>query len=114
MGPPEMLRELSALARRLGVGLRFDEFEATLGNPARRGGLCRLRGQSMIVVDLGIPLLDQIEVVAGALSTFDLEKVFVPPELRVRLERRQAGLGPVRPRPGPTLRKARSRPRAQG
>ncbi len=122
MGPPEILRELEALARRLGVGLRFDPFERYAGGAGRRGGLCRLRGRTMIVVDEALPVLDKIEVVASALATFDLDRVFTPPEVRLRHERRPPNR-PARPEtPGglgvspkvPGLRKARLRPRAQG
>jgi hypothetical protein len=104
-----MLRELSELARRLGVGLRFEPFE---GSGGRRGGLCRLRGQAVIVVDEALPVVDQVEVLAGALATFDLEKVYLPPQLRLRLERRVAPAR--RAKAGPTLRKAKTRPRAHG
>ena len=84
MGPPEILRELSALADRLGVDLRF---EALGGTTEGRGGLCRIHGHAVIVVERELPILEKIDVLTGALSRFDLEKVYMPPELRARLER---------------------------
>ena len=81
MDPEDVLRELEALAGRLGVLVRFEPFDLALG----KGGLCRLRGRPLIVIDAGLPLLDRIAVLAQALARFDLEAVYLPPFLRARI-----------------------------
>jgi hypothetical protein len=83
--PPEILAELEKLANRLGVVVRFDVFDAKL---ASKGGLCRVHGEQLIVIEGGLPILDKIGVLSEALSTFDLEAIYLPPVLRSRLERR--------------------------
>jgi hypothetical protein len=82
--PAEVLRELEKLAASLGIDVRFDSWDARVLET--RGGLCTLRGKSMIVVDSALPLLDKIAVLSEALSMFDLEAIYVPPVLRARIE----------------------------
>jgi hypothetical protein len=93
--PPEILAELEKLAKRLGVVVRFEAFDA---KTAAKGGLCLLRGSPFVVIDAGLPMLDKIGILSEALSTFDLEAIYLPPVLRSRLERRRtSSRGPVRP-----------------
>lgn len=92
--PPEILAELEKLANRLGVVVRFETFDAKL---ASKGGLCRLHGANLIVIEGGLPILDKIGVLSEALSTFDLEAIYLPPVLRTRLERNRSPRGRVRP-----------------
>ena len=94
MTPPEILAELEKLANRLGVAVRFEAFDA---RNTGKGGLCRLRGTPFVVIDAGLPTLDKIGILSEALSTFDLEAIYLPPVLRTRLERRRPGRGPVLP-----------------
>jgi hypothetical protein len=103
--PTEILAELEKLANRLGVTVRFDAFDA---KSAAKGGLCRLRGSPFVVIDAGLPVMDKIGILSEALSTFDLEAIYLPPVLRTRLERRRGRRGPVSP-PLRPMAKARVR-----
>ncbi len=106
-----MLLELEALAGRLGIAIRAEPFDkGVLGG---RGGLCRVRGQPVVVMDASLPLPDRIAVLASALSHFDLDAVFVPPVLRARIDAARAGRSPVPhpPRKLPLPGLARTRPR---
>jgi hypothetical protein len=92
--PTEILTELEKLALRLGVPVRFETF--SIPGDLRvtgKGGLCRLRGKPIIVVDAALPLLDKIGVLSEALATFDLEAIYLPPVLRARIDsnRREKG-----------------------
>jgi hypothetical protein len=108
VNPAEILAELEKLAGRLGVAVRFEPFDPkNLGQ--MRGGVCKLRGSPFVVIDARLPLLDKIGILSEALSTFDLEAIYVPSVLRSRLgARRTGGRGPVRPPLRPPV-KARSR-----
>jgi hypothetical protein len=101
MSPLELRTQLELVARKLGIAVRFEPFER---GPARRGGLCKVRGVPRIVVDDGAPLLEQIATLEGALRKLDLEGVWVPPLVRARIEGKTRGLGG-----GPSLRKAGGR-----
>ncbi len=105
MTPTEILAELEKLANRLGVIVRFDSFDA---KSAAKGGLCRVHGSSFVVIDAGLPVMDKIGILSEALSTFDLEAIYLPPVLRTRLERRRGRRGPVSP-PLRPMAKARVR-----
>jgi hypothetical protein len=98
MSPAELRSQLEAVARKVGIVVRFEAFEA---GPGRRGGLCKVRGEARIVVDSGAPLLEQIATLEAALRKVDLEGVFLPPLLRARIEGRRRGFGG-----GPALKKA--------
>ena len=100
VSPPEILLELEKLALRLGVPVRFEPFDL---RTAGKGGLCRLHGMPLIVVDVGLPVLDKIGVLSEALASFDLEAIYLPPVLRARIDRhrkKKVRRGPV----APTLR----------
>ena len=75
------------LACRMGIAVRADRFDLkVLEGP---GGLCWLRGKPVVVMDVGLPLLDKIGVMAQALAAFDLEVLYVPKALRARIDRRR-------------------------
>ncbi len=80
------------MARRLGVAMRFEAFEP---GAARRGGLCKVRGASLILVDARASVLEQIATLEAALRKLDLEGIFVPPLVRARIEGRKRLLGPA-------------------
>lgn len=92
MTPPDIFRELSKLAHRLGIVVRFEPFDARVIEG--RGGLCRLRGVPTVMADAGLPLLDKIGVLTEALATFNLEVLYVPPLIRARISRRTRALTP--------------------
>jgi len=84
VAPEDMLRELERLARRMGVEVRFEELDP---RASRRGGVCKLRGSALVLIDSRAATLDKVGVLCEALSRFDVEAVYVPPLLRARLER---------------------------
>lgn len=79
-----LLAELQALALRLGVDVRVEALQSGLSEA--RGGLCRVRGRPFVLMDDSLPLADRIDVLAGALSTFDLEAIYLSPFVRSRIE----------------------------
>jgi len=91
VAPHDILRALEALAARIGVAVRSEQFDLSVIEG--RGGLCRLRGEPVVVMDARLPVLDKIGVLAAALSAFDLEAIYVPPLLRASINRRRRGSG---------------------
>ena len=101
MAPHDILRALEALASRIGVSVRSEPF--ALSVLEGRGGLCRLRGEHVVVMDARLPILDKIAVLAAALAAFDLEAIYVPPLLRASIQRRRrAALRPSDRTPQPS------------
>ena len=106
--PGRVLAELEALAARLGVGVRAEPFGK--GLLRGRGGLCRVDGKPLVVMDEAMPVEDRIGVLAGALASFELAGVSVPMAVRERIEAARPGKrkgGRKRVRPG----LARAKPR---
>ena len=79
MEPHRLMDELCNVARKLGLRVRVEPFE-TPGVLA--GGLCWLRGRQLILVDENAPMVDRARALAEALSTFPLEGIYMPPEVR--------------------------------
>lgn len=74
---------LEALLRRLGVAVRCEVFDEKLfGDLTTKGGLCTLRGRTVVLVDARAPLVDRVWVLADALSVFDVETLFMAPRIR--------------------------------
>jgi len=80
MDDQALVDQLELVADKLGIQVRF---EAGAG----LGGLCTLRGESLLFVDPELPPEDQLHVMARALSGLDLSGVFMVPEVRDVLER---------------------------
>ena len=85
VAPGEILSELEKLALRIGVTVRFEPFKSRSERAAAKGGLCRLRGTPLIVIDTALPLMDKIGILSEALSAFDLEAIYLPAILRTRV-----------------------------
>jgi hypothetical protein len=79
-----LLGELEALASRLGVAVRIEDFPGELLHG--RGGLCWLHGRPVVLMDASLSVADRILTLASALSRFDLDAVYVPPLVRARVE----------------------------
>ena len=75
----ELLRSLEELAKQLEVRVRYEKTSA-------RGGLCVHEGKHNIIIDPKSSDSFKIEIVAGALKTFDLSNLFISPKLRDLLE----------------------------
>jgi len=84
VAPEQMLRELERLARRMGLEVRFEAFDA---RASRRGGLCRLRGAPLVLIDAHATTIDKVGVLCEAIARFDVEVLYIPPLLRARISR---------------------------
>jgi hypothetical protein len=79
------LSQLEALAHVLGIPVRYEKIAEE--DPMNAGGLCRLRGECVIIVNSRAAIKDKIQTLAKALKNFDLNDVYVRPAVRELLER---------------------------
>ncbi len=79
------LSQLEGLAYMLGIPVRYEKIAEE--DVANAGGLCRLKGESVIIVNSRAPLKDKIQTLTKALKNFDLHDVYVRPAVRELLER---------------------------
>jgi hypothetical protein len=83
MDDQHILDELLHAAARLGVAVRIEPFET----PATRGGgLCVVRGETLVLIDQRAPLPDRLRALARALVELQSETVYMTPEARELIE----------------------------
>ena len=81
MDTQRLLHELLDLADRLGIEIR----RVPLGGEG--GGLCQLRGRSVLFVDTTAGQPDQLGRTAQALASLpDIEQSYLPPQVRDLLD----------------------------
>jgi hypothetical protein len=79
------LDQLEALAYSLGVEVRYEKIpqdDVTIS-----GGLYRLKGKNVIVIESRATTKDRIRILVQALKPFDLANVYIRPALRELLEK---------------------------
>lgn len=95
---PEAVRALVDLAAKAGIEVRIEPFG--LKQLAGKGGLCRIRGRKVVLVDAALGALEQAGVIGEALGSVDLRGLPIAPELVPFLRTGHATVRPlVRPRP---------------
>jgi hypothetical protein len=85
MDDKTLLAQLEDLARSLSIEVRYEPFktEAIFSS----GGLCKLKGQYLLIVNSKSSIRDKIEALATAVNRFDLGRVYLRPGLRAFLEK---------------------------
>ena len=79
-----ILGQLEELARSLAIQIRYEPIkkEGTFSP----GGLCRLKGENLLIVNSKATTKDKIQALAKAVNRFDLGQVYVRPGLREFLD----------------------------
>jgi hypothetical protein len=87
MKPEQMTETLEAAAEHLGIRVRY---ETMTGETAGGGGLCKVRiggqWQWCVIMDRKTPPSERVATLVEALSGFDTDAVFLPPEVREALQ----------------------------
>ena len=80
-----LLAQLENLARSLSIEVRYEPFK--MEGLFSSGGLCKLKGQYLLIVNSKSSIRDKIEALATAVNRFDLRHVYLRPGLRTFLEK---------------------------
>jgi hypothetical protein len=89
---------LVGLAEKAGIEVRIEAFG--LKQLAGKGGLCRIRGRRVILVDAALGALEQAGVLGQALGSVDLRGLPIPDFVIPFLKSGHAKVRPLlRPRP---------------
>lgn len=80
-----LVGELADVAKRLGLEVRREKILREVGYRAR-GGACRLRQKDLIIIDREMPPAEQLELLADALRSRDLEELYLSPAARRLLQ----------------------------
>lgn len=82
-----LLSELLGAAQKLGLEVRIEPFD-TGGTSV--GGICRLHGRRLILIDASASVPERAAALASALSGLDHERVYLAPGAREYIYREEA------------------------
>ncbi len=86
MKSEQILEELEKAADKVGVRVSY---ETLGGDVVGQGGLCKVKGQWRVIIDRHASANEKVSLLATALSGFDLEPVFLSPEVREIVQKKQ-------------------------
>jgi hypothetical protein len=79
-----LLGQLEEVADRLGITIRYETLTSEeLSSP---GGLCRVEGEYVLILDPQAPVREKVQVIIGALRGFSIDDIYVKPVIRDLLE----------------------------
>lgn len=79
MSDAELLTELETVMQELGIELRLENGEFN-------GGLCRIGGRPVFLLNRKLPPARRLQILCHHLSRLDLSTVYLLPAVRDRLE----------------------------
>jgi hypothetical protein len=79
-----LLDECEALARKLGIEVRYEHLKSSKPYP---GGYCLLRQDPKIIMERNLPKAEKIARFAEIFTTLELDEVYLLPALRELIER---------------------------
>jgi hypothetical protein len=77
----KLVDELCEAAERVGLVVRREKILREIGYRVR-GGACRLREKNLVIIDRDMAPAEQLEVLADALRSRDLESLYLSPAAR--------------------------------
>ena len=75
------------VAERIGLKVREEILLREVGYHVR-SGLCRVRGEDVVIIDRHLPASERLQVLLDAIGDRDVETHYLTPALRLLLERR--------------------------
>ena len=74
--------QLEELAEKFGIQVRYEAMNLDEESIYVTGGLCQLRGVSLIIVNSRLTMKEKVQTLAKALRHFDLDQVYIKPAVR--------------------------------
>jgi hypothetical protein len=81
----KLLAGLEEVAAGLGIKVSYERIKKNTPRQPK-GGLCRVHDEQRIIVHKLLPDSEKVAVLIDALRGFDLEQVYISPEIRQALE----------------------------
>jgi hypothetical protein len=75
-----LLNQLEALAGQLGIEIRYGNIGVEESH--RMGGLCRVKGEYVLIIHSRLNIREKIEIITKTLSKFDTDHLYVVPAIR--------------------------------
>jgi len=80
MDDKTLMAQLEELAENLAIEVRYEAIRKE--GSFFTGGLCRLKGKDILIVNSEAAIGDKIQALAKALKRFDLSRIYIRPALR--------------------------------
>jgi len=80
MNETMILQNLEAIAEKLRVKVHYENLRKR--HIFSKGGLYRLKGDQVVIIESSLNLSEKIDILADALSQFNLEDIYMPPAVR--------------------------------
>lgn len=75
-----LLDQLEELAHKLGIKVRYEN--VNLEESSSAGGLCRLKGEYVLIIHAQAPVKEKIQVMTEVLKRFPLGDIYIRPVIR--------------------------------
>ena len=85
-----IIDQLEELAEGFGIQIRYEPIKQDEDLVKIVGGLCLLRGEYVLIIDIKAAVMDKIKTFAEALRHFDLDQIYIKPALRELLDKAPA------------------------
>jgi hypothetical protein len=82
-----IIDHLEELAERFGIQIRYEAIKQDEDSINVVGGLCLLKGEYVLIINSKATVKDRIKTLAMAVKHFDLDRIYIRPDLRELLDR---------------------------
>jgi hypothetical protein len=80
-----LLNQLEELAGKLGIKIRYGNIAVEESH--RTGGLCRVKGQYILIIHSRLTVKEKIVVITKTLKGFEMDNLYVIPVIRELLDK---------------------------
>jgi hypothetical protein len=87
MDESAIIRRLEELAETFGLRIRYEPIRIDDDLPNVPGGVCRLKGNNVLIINSKATAQDRIRTLAEAVRNFDLDGVYILPVIRELIEK---------------------------
>ncbi len=88
MRQKQIIEEMALLAEKLGLNIKFDEFDG-------RGGWCRVKDSQRIIINKRLGPQEQIKILSQILAGYQIEEQSMAPKIRQLIEEAREELQPA-------------------
>jgi hypothetical protein len=81
-----IIDHLEELAERFGIQIRYEAIKQDEDSINVVGGLCLLKGKYILIINSKATAKDRIKTLAMAVKHFDLDRIYIRPDLRELLD----------------------------
>jgi hypothetical protein len=87
MDESTIVSQLEELAETFGLQIRYEPIRMDDDLPNVLGGVCRFKGDNILIINSNGTVQDKIKILAEAVKNFDLDRVYILPVIRELLEK---------------------------